>query len=677
MGDDRFNANSTSRDFTVSDPVKMNTTIGCDVSVDGDEVTVIANVDLNASGFVEFVIAGKKYYAPVVGGQAVLDSYFPAGTYSGNVNYLGDVQFNPAGTLVYFSVIEHNASLDNTSIDVSVDVAGNNVSVVAVVNESASGLVEFVIGDSVVYVPVNNGEAVYDVVLAGGDYTVVVTYMGDDKFNANSTSNDFTVTNPVKLNTTIKCDVGVDGNEVTVIANVDLNASGLVEFVIAGKKYYAPVNDGQAIFVSDFLEGTYSGNVNYLGDELFNPAGTLVYFSVIEKNATLDNTSIDVDVSVDENNVTISAGINPAATGFVQFDIDDNVVYIAVNNGNATYNLVLPAGEYEVVATYLGDSKFNSNATSKSFEVTDKPVIVPIASEFGDIVISDDLSISVVLKDANGNPIANAPIKYSINGSANNVTTDNEGKFTIKAQNGDEITISYDGNATIIGTTTTLKLNASAPPTVIKLATRFAIDLNPSVTSITIKGYAVDTKAGEEGIYYSTVLLDENGNPMANVSMNFAVNNKIYNRTTYENGSFRPYQLDMIRAGRYTMALYYAGDETHNATLACVCFDLDKKPITIKASAKTYKATTKTKKYTITLKTIVGSSHDGKTHLRSGLKVTLKVNGKTFTAKTNSNGKATFKITNLKKKGKYVAEIYYKGDKTYEEATKSVKLTIK
>ena len=104
---------------------------------------------------------------------------------------------------------------------------------------------------------------------------------------------------------------------------------------------------------------------------------------------------------------------------------------------------------------------------------------------------------------------------------------------------------------------------------------------------------------------------------------------------------------------------------------------MDKKPIKIKAPAKTYKASTKIKKYTVTLSTIVGSSHDGKVYLRSGLKVALKVNGKTYSGKTNSKGKVTFKITNLKKKAKYIAKISYVGDKTYESASKKVKITVK
>ena len=84
----------------------------------------------------------------------------------------------------------------------------------------------------------------------------------------------------------------------------------------------------------------------------------------------------------------------------------------------------------------------------------------------------------------------------------------------------------------------------------------------------------------------------------------------------------------------------------------------------------------KPKKYTVTLSTIVGSSLDGKTHLKSGLKVTLSIKVKDYTAKINSKGQTTFNLK-LTKKGKYTAKITTKEDSTYKTTTKTVKITIK
>ena len=58
-------------------------------------------------------------------------------------------------------------------------------------------------------------------------------------------------------------------------------------------------------------------------------------------------------------------------------------------------------------------------------------------------------------------------------------------------------------------------------------------------------------------------------------------------------------------------------------------------------------------------------------------KLTLKVGGKTYAAKTNSKGKATFKINKLTKKGKYTATIKYAGNGTYKAATKKVRIVVK
>ena len=58
------------------------------------------------------------------------------------------------------------------------------------------------------------------------------------------------------------------------------------------------------------------------------------------------------------------------------------------------------------------------------------------------------------------------------------------------------------------------------------------------------------------------------------------------------------------------------------------------------------------------------------------VKVTIKVNGKTYTAVTNKNGKATFKITKLTKKGTFKSVITYKGNSLYKKVTKTVKIKI-
>ena len=672
MGDDRFNSNVTSKTFNIKDHVKIDTPITANVNVNGYKVTVTVEVNDSATGFVNMKFGDTEFNVELNKGVGSLVVDLPANSYNVDVTYLGDDNFNENMTKLTFTVAD--PVKENTPISLDVSSFEDNVTFTVSVNPDATGIVRFVVSGAeeyTVYADVLNGKAVMEDVLSVGDYTVVATYMGDSRFNSNVTTGSFTIMGHVKKDTPISADAKVTGNKVTITVNVDESAGGFVGLKMSGSTIYVAVENGVAKYANTFEAGSYNVAVNYLGDDNYNENSTRVLFTVVD--AAKENTPIGLNVSSVEDYVTFTVTVDSSATGIVKFEVtgaEEYTVYADVLGGKAVMEDVLSVGNYTVVATYVGDNNFNSNTTSASFAVEKQPVIIPKASEFSDITISDDLSIYIVLKDETGNAIANAPISYVVNGTAGTTTTAADGSFTIKAVSGAKVDIRYAGNEAILPTNLTLTFDVPDVPVVVKTATHFDI---PDRT-ITINGYAVDGPADEQGIYYATTLLDANGKPVSNVYMEFAVNNKIYNRTTYENGSFKPYKLNMIRAGRYTMAFNFAGDDNYTNAFACVCVDLDKKPITIKASAKSYKVATKTKKYTVTLSTIKGV--DGKMYL-SPKNVKLKVNGKTFTGKTNAKGQVTFKITNLKKKAKYKAVISYAGDKTYEAASKTVTLTVK
>ena len=125
----------------------------------------------------------------------------------------------------------------------------------------------------------------------------------------------------------------------------------------------------------------------------------------------------------------------------------------------------------------------------------------------------------------------------------------------------------------------------------------------------------------------------------------------------------------------FTFAIAFLGDETHNASFVVQQINVNKKTTTLQASAKTYKASAKTKTYTVTLKSDVCSSIDGKSYMGAGKKITMKVNGKTYTANTKANGQATFKL-DLTKKGTYTASISFGGDQRYDASKTTAKIKI-
>ena len=137
-----------------------------------------------------------------------------------------------------------------------------------------------------------------------------------------------------------------------------------------------------------------------------------------------------------------------------------------------------------------------------------------------------------------------------------------------------------------------------------------------------------------------------------------------------------------LKAGKHSWKIVYSGDGEYNTSQEEGTYDLKIMPVKVNsnkqtskltvAKSKVFKTSTKTKKYTVTLKT------DDKPLKK--VKIYLKITGnkykKTFTATTNKNGKATFKITKLTKKGTYSGTITYKGSKTIKSIGKKVKISV-
>ena len=111
-------------------------------------------------------------------------------------------------------------------------------------------------------------------------------------------------------------------------------------------------------------------------------------------------------------------------------------------------------------------------------------------------------------------------------------------------------------------------------------------------------------------------------------------------------------------------------DENHNKKTITATVIVKKARTIITAKKKTFKKSKKVKKYTVTLK-------DNLKKPIKNAKLTLKVKGKTYRAKTNSNGKTVFKIKKLTKKGKYKATVTFKGNAYYSNAVRKVKIIVK
>lgn len=153
---------------------------------------------------------------------------------------------------------------------------------------------------------------------------------------------------------------------------------------------------------------------------------------------------------------------------------------------------------------------------------------------------------------------------------------------------------------------------------------------------------------------------------------------KISKKTHYFFANAENYNL---KVGSHSWKIVYSGDDEYNSTAQKGTYTLNLNSQKVRSNkiatslsvpkTKTFKLSVKTKKYTVTLKA-------NKKALKK-VKLSLTLKGKkykkTFYAKTNSKGQATFKITGLTKKGTYSGSVNYKGSKTYKSI--GYKLTVK
>ena len=164
-------------------------------------------------------------------------------------------------------------------------------------------------------------------------------------------------------------------------------------------------------------------------------------------------------------------------------------------------------------------------------------------------------------------------------------------------------------------------------------------------------------------------LHDSDGSILKNAPVKVNVHGALKTYRTNNNGQVLV-PTNSLSPGSYYVLVNYDGDSKYFKASSSATITVKKaKPNMIVSNMKYY-AKEKTKKFYMILK-------DNLYRVMKNTKVTLKVKGKTYTAKTNSNGRATFKITKLKKKGKYTATVKYTGNGFYTALSKSAKITVK
>lgn len=194
-------------------------------------------------------------------------------------------------------------------------------------------------------------------------------------------------------------------------------------------------------------------------------------------------------------------------------------------------------------------------------------------------------------------------------------------------------------------------------------------------TAVEIKSVPVIYASGVKAAYNVAknliiTLKDENGALLSGKVISVELNGKTYNRTTDSKGRVSLSIPTNLVPKTYNAKITFAGDDSYILKDKLVKINVVKASVKLTAKKASFKVKTKTKKYFVTLK-------NNKNKAMKNIKVTLKVKGKTYTAKTNSKGSAIFKITKLTKKGTFSAVVKFAANKYYNGASKAIKLTVR
>lgn len=171
------------------------------------------------------------------------------------------------------------------------------------------------------------------------------------------------------------------------------------------------------------------------------------------------------------------------------------------------------------------------------------------------------------------------------------------------------------------------------------------------------------TKVYKDKKKYSIQFLKNNGKALANKNVKIKFNGKKVSKKTNKKGKIR-LSFNNLKPGKYKITFYQSNGLKKTNTIKVVRSSktklIGKNKMFVKSAKKTLKVQLK-------------DQYDYK--LSSNYTIKAKINGKTYKAKTNSNGIATFKLKSINK-GIYTIKYTFKAKGYYKSSETTNKITI-
>ena len=453
------------------------------------------------------------------------------GDYEVTVIYNGNAKYNATNITKTFSIgkiSDYNVTLNTTDV-----VAGENSTLVIILPEDATGVVNVTVGKDSYKANVTDGVASVKInSLIAGDYKVNVTYSGDKTYEVSNNVFNLAV-NPMKVNLNIS-DVVMfyrDGTRMAaILTDIKGNpiANATLYFTINGQTYKKTTDaNGTASLGINLVSKIYNATVSYNGSDIYDKLSKNITVTVNPTILANDTVLMYKDGTEFVAKFLDKTGKALANTS-VKFNIN-GVFYTKTTDaeGIAKLGIRLRPGAY--ILTAYNDI----TGEEKGFDVTVKSLIA--ANDLTKYYMNAS-RFEATIYNKDGTLAINKNVTFNINGVFYHKTTDENGvaSLGIALRPGNYI-------ITTIVDDLAMGNNVNVLPTL--------------VTSDLSMKYL-------DGSSFTAQALDGQGNPLANQNVSFNVNGVFYHKVTDKDGIA---SLNiMLMTGQYIITSYWNSFQVGN-----------------------------------------------------------------------------------------------------------------
>ena len=570
------------------------------------KILIDVTIDKKATGNIAVVVDGDKYDVAIVNGSAKLTlSDLPAGVYYIEAKYNGNSIVTESYNSTKFTIDLIDSSIAVEAKDIK---CGEEAVITATVTNGATGTVTFFVNGKTYVVDITDSVATLKIAdLTTGDYPVFAYYNGDKYYKTSYNSTTFNVAKLASTTTVNVSDIKVGEDAVISIAVPEIT-SGVVSVTVGDAIYNVAVVDGKgSLTLSGLASGSYDVVAKFNGDDKYLASEDSAKFNVTKLASTIDIAVDNIKVGED---AVISVALPEDATGEVIISVNGKNYTVMTKYGMANVTISdLANGTYSVDAFYNGDDIYAPIKNSTAFtvsKVSDYNMTVDIA----DIVKGENATITVsVPEDGTGSVIV------TINGTDYNGTVVN-GTAKVIIPGLDE------GSYKVV----TFYTGDNKYDSMIVNGT---ITVNKNTRTTLIMDDVVKYFRGSQKLIAK--LVDGFGNPIANATVYFTINGRVYAKITDENG-MASMGIGLV-PNEYKVSAVFNGTKDHDKSTANAT-------VTVKSTILGNDTTL----YFLNGTKYVAKFLDSDGKALTNTTVKFNINGVFYTRVTDENGMASLNI---------------------------------